>query len=229
VGGDSLLRALFVFLAFAVPALAFLSIAVMLKPLNPPDDSWRDTDFLPPQPALASVDELVNSLRARFREPDPLSEDETVEKLRLLICVRTLQRWTDADVLAELIGIGLVEEYALDLIGSTRAAGRYRSVEVGTPVIYGRGLPAYWKNPAHDSRLQIAQRASNRLQLARELAGLVGGEADPSPVELAGDVQVLPPAVPSSAAHSDRLRQLVAVACGLAFLGLIALGLYFLD
>ena len=67
-------------------------------------DEWTDADFVPRGPDVESVEELLESVRARYRQldlqDDPRDDPTIVEKLRLLICVRSVQRWSAREVLS---------------------------------------------------------------------------------------------------------------------------------
>lgn len=167
-----------------------------------------DADFVP-RAEVESVEELVHRLRLRFRDrnstTDPREEEETVENLRLLICTRSLQGWSDEDLLAELIGIGLVEDYAWDLIGFTHGAGRPGFVPQ-TPLLSPRGYGGtFWIRYGSPAMPSFPFRTRHRLQQAKRLAGLAGD--DP---EAFKEFQPVP-VIPSTPGRGSRILTLLVV------------------
>ena len=112
----------------------------------------------------------------------------------MLICVRDLQGCPDEDILAELRGIGLVEDYAADMMWSARAAGRPRQIATPAPIeprMYG----GFRSRPSTRFRMDI--RATRRLELARRLAGITDGPS--------AELEAIP-TVPPMVMKSDWLR-----------------------
>lgn len=167
-----------------------------------------DRDFVP-QAEPESVDVLVQQLRNRAPHIDSNVEDEIIENLRLLISTRSLQGWSDEDVLAELVAIGLVEDYAADLIGFTRGSGRPLAIPQ-TPLLFPRGLGGapYWLRPGVRSVPSFTFRTRHRLHLAKKLAG-VEGEDDPDSLRQLQEI----PVVPLSPLRGSRIRTLLVIAC----------------
>ena len=190
-----------------------------------PENEWAEEEFVPPAPEASSVDELLHALKARYRDrdrlDDPRYDHHAIENLRLLICVRTIQNWFYREVLAELIAIGLVLEYAEELIATTQTGRRTVPLESGTCLTYRQGLPTMWNDALHERRRRLTMRASHRLQLAGELTGLDPWEPDVPPLELVDQPEVVPPATPSRASRSRKAFNAILIA--LLVLGLIGL------
>lgn len=188
-------------------------------------DEWAEGDFVPPAPDASSVDELLRLVKARYRDrerlDDPRYDHNAIEDLRLLICVRSIQNWSYREVLAELIAIGLVLEYAEELIATTQTGRRTLPPESGTCLTYRQGFPTLWNDAAHERRRKLTMRASHRLQLAGELAGLDPWEPDVPELELVDQPEVIPPATPARASRARKAFNGILIA--LLVFGLIGL------
>ncbi len=163
-------------------------------------DEWAEEDFVPHAPEASSLDELLHVLKSRYRDrnrlDDPRNDQDAIENSRLLICVRTIQNWSYREVIAELIAIGLVLEYAEELIATTQTGKRTLPPESGTCLTYRQGFPTMWNGALHERRRKLTMRARHRLQLAGELSGLDPWESDVSTLELVDHPEVVRPATP---------------------------------
>ena len=129
----------------------------------------------------------------------------------------------------ELLAVGLIPEYADDLMATTHASGRVEVPESVRSVKYGQGQPVFWNLPIFERRRLNELRVSHRLQVARELVGIEPFDLDKASIELAEETNVLPPTESPIALRTDRRRQLLSFVCGVIVLGVIALLLYFVD
>ena len=148
-----------------------------LQPPSAPEPQWTDEDFIPHDQTTGTVEDVVQTLRLRFRDRqswvDPRDEPEIVEQLKLLICVRSLQGWTDEATLAELLSIGAVADYATHLVASTLTSGKNHR-EFATPVFQPRAAMTPNLGPVPSLRHSGASRAVTRLRRAQELVNRAG-------------------------------------------------------
>jgi len=156
-----------------------------------PSDEWVDADFLAPSATpFGTVGQLESAIRARLSRGE--SDGGVIENLRLLILTRLLQGRTQSEVEDEIAGWGLAMEYAIELVSSTRTAGRSGGAEAQIELTVNGVPTGAWRSATEGARRQLTARADRRDREARRLAGFEPAGADGTGVDLGFTPQGLP-------------------------------------